>query len=88
MAFVCLLRDDEPKKEEDWFAIGRIEGYGDFRPHEHTRRGGALRHSRVRNRDPMPQARRAQLLACGQALQYLRIRKAMALRKKRGDPFE
>ena len=42
----------------------------------------------MRNRDAVTQPCRAQFLACYEAVQDLRFRKALAARKQRGDPLE
>ena len=82
MAFGRLLRNDERQKDRHRFAIGRIEGNRQLRSHEHAGRGVALRHARVRNRDAVTQTRRAQLLACREALQNVRFREALTARKQ------
>lgn len=86
MSYYCLLRDDQPEKKRNRFAIGCVEGNANTGSHEHARLGVALRHARVRDRDTMPQSRRAQLLAFDQAIQNLRVRKSGAARKQLGKP--
>jgi len=88
MAFARLLGDDEPEKKRDGFVIGRVEWNGNFRASERSRCRVALRHTRMWNRDPMTQTRRAQLFACDQAIENLGTRKAVTSRKQEGDSFE
>ena len=85
MVFCCLFRNDQSEKKRNRFAIGRVEGNGKLRSYEHAGHCVALGHSCVRNRDPVAQSGRAQLLARHEAFQNLDVGEMHALRKERAQ---
>ncbi len=73
MVFGYLLRNDQPKEYRNGPVIGRVEGNGSFRSHQDGGCCVAACQARMRDRNALTQARRAQLLACGEAIQNFRV---------------
>ena len=71
VSLVGLLGNDQSQKHGDGFPIGRVKRDAVLCSHEDAPGGTALWHARMRNRDTVPQGRRPQLFAIGQALEDL-----------------